>query len=98
MLLSFTYQLQEHWDNMLEIVKSMEKVAKDANKVYDQVCSSTDGHSGPSKTKCRLLAELEDVHHKTFFVSVRSEFLRIIGCHLDYILRLLVFVCAAVCS
>jgi hypothetical protein len=67
MLLSFTYQLQEHWDNMLEIVKSMEKVGKDANKVYDQVCSKSDGHAGPSKTKRRLLDELEDMHHETLF-------------------------------
>ena len=54
---------------MLEIAKSMENVGKNANKVYDQVINTSDNAMGPSKTKCRLLAELEDLHHTTLIVS-----------------------------
>ena len=47
----------------------MEKVAKDANKVYDLVVHSTDNVAGPSPTKMRLLAELEDLDHTTLRLS-----------------------------
>ena len=74
------FLLQVHWGNMLEIVKSMEKVGKDANKVYDQVLNTSDNAVGPSKTKCRLLSELEDLHHTTLVVSrCVLSFLELLG-------------------
>ena len=58
-----------HWQSVMEIINTMEKVAKDANKVYDLVVHSTDNVAGPSPTKMRLLAELEDLDHTTLRLS-----------------------------
>ena len=52
----------------MEIINTMEKVAKDANKMYDLVVNSTDDGHGPSQTKLRILAELEDLRHTTLIV------------------------------
>ncbi len=38
----------------------MEKVQKEANKMYDSVLSSADGRAGLDKTKRNLMNELED--------------------------------------
>ncbi len=53
----------------MELIKSMENAGKNANMVYDQVIDTSDNATGPSKTKCRLLSELEDLHHTTLIVS-----------------------------
>ena len=57
------YIIQMHWQNVVEIIAAMEKVGKDANKIYDQVVSSSDDRHGPSPTKIRLLAELDELHN-----------------------------------
>ncbi len=38
----------------------MEKVQKEANKMYDNVLSTADGAAGPSRGKRMLLNEMED--------------------------------------
>ena len=38
----------------------MEKVQKEASKMYDNVVSTSDGREGPDKSKIVLLKEMED--------------------------------------
>ena len=49
------------WNDLAELLNTMESTTKQANQIYDLVTASSDNKWGPSDTKTRLLNEMEDL-------------------------------------
>ena len=49
------------WNDLAELLNTMESATKQANQIYDLVMASSDNKWGPSDTKTRLLNEMEDL-------------------------------------
>ena len=69
---------------------------RDANKMYEGVCNTTDGSAGPSRTKRMLLNEMED----RLIGACISPFVRLIVVSMSFVLNFVlhVRVCVCVCA
>ncbi len=62
-LLLFRVLIQANWQDLQELIATMDTTVKQANKSYEQVLKTADSSWGPTATKTRLLNEMEDLQN-----------------------------------